>query len=257
MKSCRVISTYFGPRRKNVGFSDTISTLKEVIKLEQNDTSGVEKDTIIVNHDFGDIMGKKFLDTIDGTKTKDGIFKILHRPFDNGIGGSFCSFNYAYEKFRNDYEYWFFNEDDVVVVKENYMTQIINQLKSDSTIAFICAQRETQTIQDGYIIKTGAYEPHAHGGTGGTHVKFLNECYDKYGKLPYSEMPMTDDMILAIKDGDSSAFNSQYARDWYRSFEIDGEIRFTNVYIKDFGYNLQNIISDEPVVYNLSQQKKY
>ena len=262
-KNCKVIATYFGPRRNHAGtnesaldFSDTIDMLDDAVKIECEVSSGVKKDTIIVNHDFGNKEGKKFLNKLDGTKTKDGVIKILHRPFNKGVGGSFASFNYAFEQFRNDYEYWFFNEDDTYVVAEGYMKQIIKQLSADHEVAYVCVGYH-QTVQSGYIIRTGGYPAHAHGGCGGTHIKFLNECYDKLGKLPHSELIMNDDMITSIKDGTLTAFDSGYARDWYRKFELDGEVRFSNVYQFELGYKLQDIEMGKPVVYSVRLQEYY
>ena len=65
-KNCKVIATYFGPRRNHDGtnesaldFSDTIDMLDDAVKIECEVSSGVKKDTIIVNHDFGHEKGKK------------------------------------------------------------------------------------------------------------------------------------------------------------------------------------------------------
>ena len=103
---------------------------------------------------------------------------------------------------------------------------------------------------------TGGYKPHAHGGCGGTHVRFLEEVYEKYGSLKYSDRPMNDEMVKSIKDGNLDAFNSDYAKSWYRDFEIKGEVEFTNIY-KELGYELQNIKSDDPVIWSIRHQRFY
>ena len=82
--NCRVIATYFGPRRNHnnanksiLNYNDTIDLLKDTLALEKSLSSGVEKDTIIVNHDFGNKEGKDFLDKADGMKTADGKIRIF------------------------------------------------------------------------------------------------------------------------------------------------------------------------------------
>ena len=66
---------------------------------------------------------------------------------------------------------------------------------------------------------------------------------------------MDEAMIESIKNGNLDAFNSDYAKSWYRAFELDGEVEFTNVY-KELGYELQNIESKGKVVYSV-RHKSY
>jgi len=237
-KSCKVIATYFGPRRYSSyhGKGDgAINLLDRIVEAERSISSGLKKDTIIVNHDFGHVEGKKFLNKIDLTETKDGIFKVLHRPFLNGVGGSFGSFNYAFEIFRNDYEYWFFNEDDYIMVLDDYMKIIKEQLDSDSNVAYVCVSHKAQRNSKGYIQRTSSHPAHAHGGLGGTHIKFLNKCYNTFGNLPHSNRPMSSEVISLIKQDKKPKFDEG----WYSEFEKYGEVAFSNTYKKDFGYELQ------------------
>ncbi len=74
--NCRVVATYFGPRRNHGGSNtnsltgeDAVRLLTELVEYETTISSGVEKDTIIVNHDFGHKRGREFLKEIDGTNT--------------------------------------------------------------------------------------------------------------------------------------------------------------------------------------------
>ena len=103
MKNCRVVATYFGPRRGHGGVNqhsltgqDAIDMIEDTITLERELENGAgECDLIIVNHDFGHDVGKKFLNELNGQKIKNGIIRILHRDWDNGRGESYGSFNYA------------------------------------------------------------------------------------------------------------------------------------------------------------------
>ena len=130
MKNCRVVATYFGPRR-HVGQAgdDAIDILQTTVDLErEQDNVAGECDLIIVNHDCGHVKGKEFLDSLDGQEVKNGVIKVLHRDWDKGRGESFGSFNYAFEKFENDYEYWVFSEDDYLLTQENLLMILANYL---------------------------------------------------------------------------------------------------------------------------------
>ena len=255
MKNCRVVATYFGPRR-HVGQAgdDAIDILQTTVDLEREQDNGAgECDLIIVNHDCGHVKGKDFLDSLDGQEVRNGVIKVLHRDWDKGRGESFGSFNYAFEKFENDYEYWFFSEDDYLLIKSNYFGESIKQLDSDDSVAFIGACQYDQNHKEGIIVDTGGYEPHAHGGCGCSNVKYLKECFDKNGSLPHPYMEMTEEMQQAIKEARLDAFDSEYAHKWYRNNELNGEIKFSNIYI-ELGYKLKVFLGD-PIVYDVRGQK--
>jgi hypothetical protein len=261
MKNCRVVATYFGPRRGHGGENkhsltgqNAIDMLMDTISLEKDLDNGAGKcDLIIVNHDFGHEKGREFLDFIDGDSIRNGVVRVLHRDFDEGRGESYGSFNYAFENFKDEYDYWFFSEDDYLLVTENYFGDSIKQLDSNETAAFVGSCQYEQSHDNGIIIDTGGYPPHAHGGCGCTHKKYLNECYDKYDSLPYPDMKMTDDMQQAIREARLDAFDSSYAKEWYRNNELNGEVRFTNVYV-EMGYKLM-VFTGDPIVYDVRGQK--
>ena len=95
----------FGPRRTNIefhnesnmggaipkesGINSTINAIIKLIKHEKSIDSGVFMDTIIVNHDISDISkiskAKKLLNDIDGIPTRNGVIKVINRPWNNGI----------------------------------------------------------------------------------------------------------------------------------------------------------------------------
>lgn len=256
-KNCKIIATYFGPRRTNINFhkesnkngvipkvsgvEKTIESIKELISHERTMDSGVFMDTIIVNHDISDIMditeAKTFLESIDGTPTRNGVFKVVNRNWDNGVGGSFGSFNYAYQKFNHLYDYWFFTEDNVIQISNGYFDICINQLKKDKSIGFVCGYRYTTIDGNHHFL------PHCHGGCGATHISKLNEINEKYGSLPFSKLTFTKTMEENVINGNVFNYSSS---DWYRKFEEDGEVGFSNVYTKE-GYKLVDINSKNKI----------
>ena len=93
MSNCKVIACYFGDRKEYPSNEkNTIDVLKDVVKNEQTLNPGVSQlDTILVNHDCGKKDGNEYLNSIDGLETYSGKIKVIHRPWNNGIGASFGS----------------------------------------------------------------------------------------------------------------------------------------------------------------------
>ena len=226
-KCCKVIATYFGPRRTGIVHGDTgtgidktsntdstIHILDRVVYLERDLHSGVFNDTIIVNHDISsenkDNRPLEYLDSIDGTPTRTGVIKVLNRSWDRGIGASFKSFSHAYSVYRDQYKYWFFTEDNVLQLKNGYFKKAVYQLDSDPTIGFVCAYRYTSVKNNPHPC------PHCHGGCGASTRYNLNKLFNKYGHLPYSPYP---------RDAQS------LSESWYRSQEEDGEVMFTHKFL--------------------------
>ena len=136
-KNCTVISTYFGERRTPPsGLNATMEYMDVQLKYLKELDSGVDSDILIVNHEcsYDDDPEKKslkFLSEFHESKTINGKIKILNRPRKYGLGASFKSFDYAFQRFKQDYEYWFFIEDDVGIFLSNYFLYCIKQLRDE------------------------------------------------------------------------------------------------------------------------------
>ena len=132
-KNCKIIAVYFGVRRTYPHtYIDTIKILKDSIKNEIELDPGVDNlDTIFVNHDCGIKKANDyFLDSFDGVTTFAGRIRVLHRPWGNGAGMSPGSIDYGFKKLKDDYDYWFFQEDDYKVVKKDYYKKGVEILDS-------------------------------------------------------------------------------------------------------------------------------
>ena len=219
-KSCTVISTYFGQRRSSPsGVHQTIEYLDKYFKELMELDSGVDSDIIIVNHaclegDGPDKKSLKFLSKFNGMRTINGEVKVVNRGRESGVGRSFKSFDYAFNLFKNDYDYWFFVEDDVPIVLPNYFKYSIKQLEDEQekNVAFICGYGNTSNGK------------HCHGGAGCTHKRFLEKIVEKYGHLPFCE----DSHINEYRECTDPV---------YRCNEIEGEVMFTNIFVKE-GYKI-------------------
>ena len=152
MKNCRVVATYFGPRRGHGGANkhsltgqDAIDMIEDTITLEREQDNGAgECDLIIVNHDFGHSVGKKFLDELNGQEIKNGIIRVLHRDWDKGRGESFGSFNYAFETFKDEYECVRYGYKHSLELIEKFGPEEVNKLSLYTK--FVCTPYTEKTI---------------------------------------------------------------------------------------------------------------
>tara|TARA_Y100000593_G_scaffold93043_1_gene186507 strand:+ start:3939 stop:4727 length:789 start_codon:yes stop_codon:yes gene_type:complete len=186
-KNCKIVTTYFGNRRRYPhNFEESMDMFSKMIEKEKQVDAGIDCDTIIVNHLCEQNSHKviELLDSLNGTKTKNGKIITMNRPYDNGKGLGFKSRHYAFQKYKNNYEYWFFVEDDINFFLDDYYKKCVNILKEKSHVAFVC------THFGGLTGGKGGHKSnhcvHCHGGVGCTHIKFLKELINFNGKIPYT-----------------------------------------------------------------------
>ena len=238
MKNCKVIATCFVGKRvqehtkaagnpplmiyhaQNFPTAESALELMELnIEQERTVDPGIPCDTIIVNNDVGWEPGNNYLNSINMTPTHSGVIRILHRE---NWGRSFGAYNEAYQKFRNDYEYWIFTEDDILINGDNYFKIARDTYNRNATTGFVAFQGVTNDGLDG---ETGDHVKHAHSGAGLTHIRILNELNEKFGKLPHQDRTQSQ----TYDD------NIRY-----------GEIAFTNEIFK-LGYELVTVESEHPL----------
>ena len=230
MKAVQVMATYFGPRRhypKNK--QECLDLLKKQIFYHKHLDLGLECDLLIVNHDDGDIEVQDFLNQYNGEKIFNGQVKILHRPRIN-FDLSFGSYKYAFFHYVDDYDYWYFNEDDVIILHDNAVKDMIEILESDYDTGFVAASNFTHNKHaftfdlNGYITSTGGGQPHAHGGCGLTSTTIFNKVCKTFPH--FIQTPN----ILNMTSPDTKGY--EYASD------NQMEIEFTNIFTK-LGYKIK------------------
>jgi|TARA_R110000803_G_C11982599_1_gene320956 hypothetical protein len=230
MKAVQVMATYLGQRRhfpKNK--QDGFDLIKKQVLHHKSLDLGVECDLLIVNHDNGDKETQDFLNQYDGENIFNGEIKILHRPRIN-FDLSFGSYKYAFFKYQNHYDYWYFNEDDVIILYDNAIKDMIDTLESDSTTGFVAASNFTHNSHafildsDGHIVSTGGMSPHAHGGCGLTSTTIFNEVCKTHPHF------MQTPNILGITSPNTKGY--EYASD------SQMEIEFTNIFTT-LGYKIK------------------
>ncbi|HEV7744442.1 MAG TPA: hypothetical protein VGO56_05560 [Pyrinomonadaceae bacterium] len=211
-KSVKVIPIWLGERRKwqSDFVKEAEALVKVIIDKEINLDKGVPCDTfIVINRPYDDWAIDRTTDiknsilSLDGRETKNGVFKVIERE-NSGI--SYGAFSHVFDLHKDDYDFWFFNEDDYIIDAENYMLNDYHQFREIDNNA-------------GYISESGVcdnfplteYPTHVHFGLGLTSREILSQV----GKLPYM-----------VSNTDSADMHHLY-----------GEIPFTNEIYK-LGYDL-------------------
>lgn len=185
-KNCKVISICLkrdGDVRTNVNFpahnqdvptsEKMLELVKELFYLEINQDAGCPVDIYFVNNDVGFKEGNDWLNSINGTKTKNGTLYVLHRE---NVGGAFGAYDFAFQKLKDKYKYFLFTEEDLFIFGKDYYSKALNRYNELGVgfLAFIDVERRRNPI-------------HAHGGVGLVSRKVLEEVCDIHKCLPHSE----------------------------------------------------------------------
>lgn len=215
----------FGPgrlrkdRNELATSQSALDMFKFILEKEKIIDSGLSMDTIIVNNNFDYTIGNDYLASMDGTTTKNGVFKVIQRE---NVGLSFGGFNAAFQKYKNEYEYWLFSEDDLYYSKDGYAKGYLDILNENYNCAFVA------TIGIG---RPNHETKHAHGGQGFTHRKYMEETIELEFNLDdgTNKQACKTAGSLAYYD-DRNAFN-------HRLHCICGEVPFTYSLVR-LGYDI-------------------
>lgn len=200
-KCAKIICTYFGDRRSVHNTpQNVIEFLKLMVENEINMENGVPTDVIIINNDCNNVVSNDILNSYHNIETKNGKIIVETR---NNKGGSFGGYYDMFLKYKDDYDYWFFCEDDVLVYKNEYIKDFIDFLDSDENIGFVALAP----------ISISYHPKHSGGGCGLTSTNkflksrsipeietFLNvtSCLnERYDRLEKYEITFTNKFILA------------------------------------------------------------
>lgn len=197
--NCKVVSICLkndGDVRTNVTFpahnqncgtsAEMLTMVKELYDLEINQDAGCDVDIYFINNDVGFKEGNDWLDSINGTKTKNGTLFVLHRE---NIGGSFGAYDFAYQTLKNKYEYFLFTEEDLFIYGKDYYKKALDEYigMNEGFLAFIDVERRSNPV-------------HAHGGVGLVSRKVLKEVEAIHGCLPHSKVEF--DKAKVIREGE-------------------------------------------------------
>jgi hypothetical protein len=207
MNCCKIICCYFGERREIHNTpKDIISFIVSSIDNELTINNGVNTDIILViNGEGGD-----FLYEYQYAPTKNG--KIIIEKRDN-YGASFGCYFDIFKKYHNNYDYFFFCEDDVLIYKNGYINDFITEFNASENNGFVC------------LAPLSKINPlHSGGGCGLTSKNRFLEVYPLDSIPDFKLNPTYNDLI---------------------SYEIS----FTNTFHKK-GYKLINVDKYSPLAVN-------
>ena len=175
---------YFGHSQKSDTPQEVVDLIKFNIKEEKISEPGISRDLIIVNNNVNFENGNKFLEDISGSIIPGG--KIICITREN-IGRSFGAYNEAFMKFRYDYDFFLFTEDDIVINQKNYLKIGLDLWKNTPKAGFVAYIGTTKIGKWRWkplgLDKNTAYS--CHGATGLSSTEILNKVVEKYGSLPY------------------------------------------------------------------------
>lgn len=236
-KTAKVICCYFGDRRSihntpvNI-FDFLLLNIENEISID----NGMPTDVFLINNDIGNIELNEKLMKYNGVKTINGEIIVKNRP---NLCGSFGAYYETFLYHKNEYDYWFFCEDDVLIFKQNYIKLFSDFLDSSDDIGFISLAPMSK----------GSYPLHSGGGCGMTStekfiksrgvnymVNYLTQCPKNtdYSFLENSEIDFTNAFVrsgLHIKNHpDYSPFCINYKTHLGQNNNIDDLVNLEKIY---------------------------
>ena len=190
-KTCYISVFYLGDRRinqkevdENFGYSLTSKDKFEhlhkqiayLLKVEHN----LNKIFFVFNLDSDHYPYIKDINNIVPKQIKNTPVEIIFRE---NKGFSYGAWNDVFEQNRNNFDYFIFNEDDYVFVKDNFDKYLINKFNSYPDAGYICPFVKES-------IEGHNYKKHTAHSTGISSKEALNKIWDKNGYLiRYKDSP--------------------------------------------------------------------
>lgn len=265
MKVLKIISTVFKQRTfrsetllegepllYSVG-SQNFKTNKDIkslilhnLKYEYLIDPGVDMDVLLVNNNVKNKFGNKFIRKLNNLKLPRGKLMTITRPSNNGW--SYGAFSYAFNKFKNYYDYFIFIEDDAIMDRNGYARVAINKFKKNKRCGFVSF---IGLNKKKYFDLNRQESFHAHNAIGLSSKKILIKVQNVNGSLPFYRGNNKDDYVRIIKDGEIKFTNIIY-RLGYKLIEIDKKIKFFN-----FAYDLMRGLKVPRSYSNMYVLKKF
>ena len=202
---------------------DFINLINYLIDLENNSNPGCERDLIIVNSDIGSQNANNFIESLNNKKISHGKILTLNRK---NIGMSYGSYSDAFIKFRNYYDYFLFTEDDMAIIRDNYLKIGLDIFKTSKDIGFLAYIGINKYTDDNRWKQPGIKKKDAiscHGATGLSSTIILNKVIQTHGCLPHHKGL---DYNKSITYGEV-AFPNSIIQLGYRLSELPKEIILT------------------------------
>jgi hypothetical protein len=205
-KTCYIINFYFGERRCDVERVkiDRLCYLKSQIETLEKYKHSLSK--IVFTFNIEPEHQEYFTEAMKIIPEKVQNTNIEINVREN-IGMSYGAFSDVFKKYQGEYDYYIFNEDDYVIVDDNFDDYLVNKYESLPNCGYLC----------GLVREKCHGEVNRHAGlpSGISSYECLSKIFNKYNELPHS------------KD-----------KDYYSNEE--GQAKFTGA-SKEFGYEIYDI----------------
>lgn len=175
-KSCLIVNFYFGDRRKCIKEYNEIDRLcllkKQISTLHY------------FNHSLSKIIFTFNMRNEDFKYVSD-IFKLTPKfiqgseveiNFRENVGGSYGGWNDSFEKWKDDYEYYIFNEDDYFFIRDNWDDYLINKYNALGDCGYLCGVVQEPYYRNGFRKNLGM-------SVGIASSKNLMKIYNNEGKI--------------------------------------------------------------------------
>lgn len=175
---CYIINFYFGDRRFNIDRynTDKLCYLKGQLECLEKYKHSLSK--IIFNfnvepehYQYLSEAVNLIPKTIQQTNVEINIRQ--------NYGMSYGAFSDAFAKYMDKYDYYIFNEDDYMIVQDNFDEYLVNKFNSLPNCGYLC----------GLVREIAHYQINRHAGmsSGISSYECLKKVFDQYGELPHSK----------------------------------------------------------------------
>ena len=192
---------FFAHSQNFTSEDEVINLIKYNLEYEESIDPGHEMDVLIVssNSDTFD-KGKQFLESINNKKINSGTVFTLMRE---NIGYSFGAYNAGFQKYQDQYDFFIFQEDDLICHQPNYLktaADIWANTPNCGFVPFIASSRVSKSHRKALNIPSNEIV-HCHGGHGMSSRDVLKAVTQKYGNLPFNSKE-DQNYIDHLRDGE-------------------------------------------------------
>ena len=192
---------FFAHSQNFTSEDEVINLIKYNLEYEESIDPGYERDVLIVSSNSDDFQkGKKFLKSINNKKINRGnVFSLMRE----NIGYSFGAYNAGFQKYQDQYDFFIFQEDDLICYQPNYLrtaVQIWNNTPDCGFVPFIASGRVSKSHRKALKILSNEIV-HCHGGHGMSSRDVLKAVTQKYGNLPFNAKK-DQNYIDHLRDGE-------------------------------------------------------
>jgi len=192
---------FFGHSQKFTSEDDIIKLLKFNLSYENKIDPGYKRDILIVSSNSKKFdKGKEFLESIHDSKIQNGSLYTMMRE---NMGYSFGAYNAGFQRYKDDYDFFIFQEDDLISYIPNYLKialKIWNETPNCGFVPFISATKVDRSHRKALGIKRNEIVS-CHGGHGMSSRDVLKKVSSKFNGLPFNKK---DDQayIDHLRDGE-------------------------------------------------------